>query len=897
MQVRHFVYGVWVVGSLCGSVLNGHAVQWTPTPTPSPTATSTLTPTVTHTPDANVYWQDTFVGGVSGQHVAGWEDAGTTPGFNANIVYVGNSGRAAVKRVGVGTWGKVLSPLLQLDITDYIWVEVSSDGSNGATWKVGVQEMSGAYRYWDLSPSLETAGPLRFNLAQITGLHGPTAFKVQITVEGGPDYFVGFNSMRVFQDIPTPTSTMTPTFTATPTATVTSTPVEDRWALVLNQYVPSLMEDLDTTAAEGGIRIGWRNTSNGWTALTNAYLLGSWGTQDGFGESSMYGRPGSFRTAGSVSKTYIAWNTYYGYNQIYVKNGAVWNAVPNTFVRYTKLMDIGVVGDTPYVASVVSGYLYVFRKEEGAAWVQMHEALNSAPWNVTWARLATTPEGGLYVAYVENGKLYVKQWNGQLWAQLGGALNIFADHVAFKPEISAVGGHVCVAWQDSTDQTADVVVKSWDNGEWRQLGTSLNEISTQAAQNAHIALTSGGVPYVIWVENNKVLVRHWNGSEWVWDGTMLNVGRYNPITHFDTQVTEVSLVASGGDLYAAWLEMFPVSFMNVKRLTLDPMATATPTVTVTPTGTATATCTPTATLTPVPENAWSDEFTGVAGEQPYAWLDETFDSGFNAELVYTAGGAQAMMTRTAEDVWGKTQSPLITCEVSTYSEVEVSVTSVTPDTRWKLGVQNGYWPWQYCDLYASNEPGTVRVNFAQVIGWTGYQTFRIQLTVEGSAGKNIVVDWIRVCRPGTVHGASAGSGIGIKSIATSPTYTTTPTPSPTPTITATNTPEATASPTSTPTTGVKVDEGQVIAFPNPARGKVTFAYAAPNVAKVKIDIYRLTGERVASIEEPKDGSEQTFTTAWQAAGVAPGVYFCRIVATDAAGKEVLNVKKKVALVR
>jgi hypothetical protein len=71
-------------------------------------------------------------------------------------------------------------------------------------------------------------------------------------------------------------------------------------------------------------------------------------------------------------------------------------------------------------------------------------------------------------------------------------------------------------------------------------------------------------------------------------------------------------------------------------------------------------------------------------------------------------------------------------------------------------------------------------------------------------------------------------------------------------------------------------------------------------AKISIDIYRLTGERVAHIEERKDGgnsSGQTFTTAWEAAGVAPGVYFCRIVATDGAGHEVLNVKKKVALVR
>jgi uncharacterized delta-60 repeat protein len=92
--------------------------------------------------------------------------------------------------------------------------------------------------------------------------------------------------------------------------------------------------------------------------------------------------------------------------------------------------------------------------------------------------------------------------------------------------------------------------------------------------------------------------------------------------------------------------------------------------------------------------------------------------------------------------------------------------------------------------------------------------------------------------------------------------------------------------------------GEVTAFPNPARGKVTFAYRLVGGGKVAIDIYRLSGERVARIEERQDGgSGQTLTTAWEAAGVAPGIYFCRIVITGGDGKEILNVKKKVALVR
>jgi hypothetical protein len=87
-------------------------------------------------------------------------------------------------------------------------------------------------------------------------------------------------------------------------------------------------------------------------------------------------------------------------------------------------------------------------------------------------------------------------------------------------------------------------------------------------------------------------------------------------------------------------------------------------------------------------------------------------------------------------------------------------------------------------------------------------------------------------------------------------------------------------------------------YPNPARGKVNFAYTISGAGKVKIDIYKLTGERVASITEyVNGGAGQTLSTAWNAVDVAPGIYFCRIVITDGSGKVILYQKKKVALIK
>ncbi len=136
------------------------------------------------------------------------------------------------------------------------------------------------------------------------------------------------------------------------------------------------------------------------------------------------------------------------------------------------------------------------------------------------------------------------------------------------------------------------------------------------------------------------------------------------------------------------------------------------------------------------------------------------------------------------------------------------------------------------------------------------------------------------------------------------TWTTAPTPAETGTCTPGPTASVTATlvwvPTASPTPVLLTAAGAltVSAYPNPARGQVNFVHSVPDADRISIDIYRLDGERVASIvERPTAGPGGTFTTAWQAAGVAPGVYLCRIKITNAAGKVVLNQTKKVALIR
>ncbi len=332
----------------------------------------------------------------------------------------------------------------------------------------------------------------------------------------------------------------------------------------------------------------------------------------------------------------------------------------------------------------------------------------------------------------------------------------------------------------------------------------------------------------------------------------------------------VELISEGGNCV--------VTFDQV-RIHSEGMPSPTPTPTITPTP------------TPTPSNAYFEHFAGTQGQQPANWMDETDDGNFNAEIAYAATSSLAAVTRTADSNWGKVLSPVIGCNVSEYGYVEVSIPSVTPDTSWKIGIQEAEGSWSFYDLSGSQTAaGTYKYNYAAATGWSGTHAFRVQLTIEGASDKAITVDWVRVGGEATVMGA----------VCIPPTSTATPTQTPVPTLTptpgqTTQAPQQTS--TSTPTATPFVQANQVLPYPNPAKGKVNFAYTVPGAAKITIDIFRLTGERVASIVEHKQGTGQTLTTSWQAAGVAPGVYLCRVVITDAEGKIVLSQTKKVALIQ
>jgi uncharacterized delta-60 repeat protein len=750
-------------------------ITGTATPSPSPSASCTGTPTitVTSTPMPTDYWREDFKG-ATGQRPAGWEDQALFPAFNASISYWGGT-YAYVSKNPSAVWGKVLSPVLNCDVSVYRNIEVNVHWVHGQTsWKIGIQEESGNWQYWDLNASSSGTGIYRYDLAAVTGWSGVHTFRVQLTAEGTGLYSV--DAVRVYQGplvpyTPTSTVTRTPTFTRTPTATKTGT------------RTPSPTRTPTFTCTPSFTRTPTRTPSSTRTpTLTRTPVVTATPTP-------------------TISATFTATSTVTGTATL----------TPTATATPTAT-------NTPIQAAYSYEFNYAdFNPPEFAGahppgWTDdsLDPTCNAdfryyADGLAMLTKVAAIPGGG-------GGKVFSQKI----------PIGVIVAHPFLRVEVQApIAGKLKMG------------VVGWTSGGSRQMG-GLTYITRPGVYGADLT----GID--------------WTGSD-----------------YFSIYLEIDSLITDG----------WPANALIDSVRIVDSM----------PAG---------------PDTLWQEDFSGLAGSKPFAWQDATDTPAFAAMIFQSQTPSVASLTRTAQDGWGKALSPELRCDVGVYNTVEIQVNSITSHAAWKVGIQQLENPWQYWDLCASqNFPGLYQFNYANATSWTGSHDFRIQLTVEGNEGEAIAIDWVRLCKAGTVYGAAVG---GANKTCHTKTVTPTRTPSPTPTQmpkpTGTCTPAARATQTATATaTGTPATwtfAGQVQAYPNPAHGRVQFAYTVTGSAKVVIDIYRFTGERVAHIEERKDGgSGQTLTTAWEAAGVAPGVYFCRIVITDALGRESLNVKRKVALVR
>jgi hypothetical protein len=217
-------------------------------------------------------------------------------------------------------------------------------------------------------------------------------------------------------------------------------------------------------------------------------------------------------------------------------------------------------GSTPYVAwheaSASANRIYV-KHWNGSAWVQD----GSSPLNVDMTREATVPRiafaGSVpYVAWQEASataaQIYVKHWTGATWVQdVAGSLNVDTSKNAAAPAIAITGTTPYVAWEEQGTSAKQIFVRQWSGTSWAQLGGSLSTNTGLDATRASIALASN-TPYVTWEQliaggTHTLQVKHWTGSAWLQDGAILNV-------NVAADAREPMIASTNGVPYVTWRE-------------------------------------------------------------------------------------------------------------------------------------------------------------------------------------------------------------------------------------------------------------------------------------------------------------------------------------------------------
>ena len=190
-----------------------------------------------------------------------------------------------------------------------------------------------------------------------------------------------------------------------------------------------------------------------------------------------------------------------------------------------------------------------------------------------------TSSGNPVVAWSESDansrNIYVKRWDGSAWTQIGGILDANTNKNAFRPSLALdASGNPIVAWNEAaTNSDASIYVKRWNGAIWAQVGFDALDVNTSAkfgAGRPSLALDASGNPTVAWNDfdgtSYNAHVKRWNNGIWE------IIGATNLDTNLAQDVYGVSLAQdSSGHPSVAWNENDGISYnVLVKRLNRIP---------------------------------------------------------------------------------------------------------------------------------------------------------------------------------------------------------------------------------------------------------------------------------------------------------------------------------------
>jgi hypothetical protein len=231
------------------------------------------------------------------------------------------------------------------------------------------------------------------------------------------------------------------------------------------------------------------------------------------------------------------------------------------------------VNGVPYVAwDGVSGSnheLYV-KQWSGSAWTEV----GAGPLNVSGLPASnpsiTSVAGVPYVAFFEENIptgqtfVYVENWNGTTWVLDGsGPLNVNSNESALTPSITGVDGVPYVAFEEVNSSTGNgqIYVEHWTGTGWAEDGGGPLSGSSENADAPSITGVDG-MPYVsfsLGTGPSQIIVEHLSGNSWTQDGNPLNVDDSDGA--FDSSIEDI-----GGVPWVAFDESDAVTDVYVKHL-------------------------------------------------------------------------------------------------------------------------------------------------------------------------------------------------------------------------------------------------------------------------------------------------------------------------------------------
>ncbi len=180
--------------------------------------------------------------------------------------------------------------------------------------------------------------------------------------------------------------------------------------------------------------------------------------------------------------------------------------------------------------------------------------------------LAVDSSGNQVIAWSESDgtstNIYVKRWNGVVWVQLGGLLDVNTNKDASEPAVKLDGsGNPVVAWSESSATTKRIYVKRWNGSAWIQIGASAISAPDNAETPA-LALDASGNPVVVWKQavfgpnatlSSDTYIARWDGAAWVTFGSgKLGVNANNLVD--DPAFNPSVALTSSGNPIVAWSE-------------------------------------------------------------------------------------------------------------------------------------------------------------------------------------------------------------------------------------------------------------------------------------------------------------------------------------------------------